>query len=397
MPEMDICESYIISRYLYRMGMPGISDETYDKLHDYLVEKGELIEYTTRTYDDDPVPYLLLDKFGIIQLNQKKTMRDTSFLSEDKSMSIKKVDNMEDLFSFFNKFPNEEKLISIKLDGINVKNEFDGNELKLSLTRGRAAEGVDVTDGLIRALPPKFDVPGHRVITGEVFVASNQLQYFKETYDKTKHKTTRTSALSLLRKPEIYRKEDYRFLKVCMFSADGIASTVEGTYKKLNEIGFSTPPYLKLEKHPVEFEHFKIWMDKIMDQMFEMQEKGGLPADGLVIELNDYEIQTEKMGQYDERQIAVKFGHWAPGIYEGVITSILMEQKRVFCGCKVLIEPVTTSDGCCAVKINNFNPSFLLDFGLTLGSRIQFERQSGTINVLINHKKIRVEQGDLEE
>ena len=80
-----------------------------------------------------------------------------------------------------------------------------------------------------------------------------------------------------------------------------------------------------------------------------------------------------------------------------VITSIIIEQRRVFCCCKVTIEPVITSDGCEAVVINTFNPSFLLNNNLKVGSTIQFARQSGTVNVFCNGTMLDINRKSLED
>ena len=46
--EMNYHESYILARYMYSIGLPILTDATYDSLHNILLEKGELEEYTDR-------------------------------------------------------------------------------------------------------------------------------------------------------------------------------------------------------------------------------------------------------------------------------------------------------------------------------------------------------------
>lgn len=395
--EMNYHESYILARYMYCIGSPILTDATYDKLHDILVEKGELKEYTSRCYEDDPVPIGLLEKFGILRLQKETTKRDTSFLAEDLSTSIRKVESMEETYQFFKKFRGASKIVSIKMDGVNIKSEIDKKELKLSLTRGRKAQGFDVTDAMLKLMPKNMFLPGRFVVTGEAFVPQQHLLHFKEKYDSSKHKTTRTSALSILRRYQSYDDKDFEFLKFYAFYADGLGQTVEEMYKHLEDAGFCVPPYMLLEAEPDSYDEFCIWLTEIMDRMYDLQLKAGLPADGLVIQLNDNSIQTKITNQYDERQIAVKFSHWSSKIYDGVITSIIIEQRRVFCCCKVTIEPVITSDGCEAVVINTFNPSFLLNNNLKVGSTIQFARQSGTVNVFCNGTMLDINRKSLED
>lgn len=395
--EMNYHESYILARYMYCIGNPILTDATYDKLHNILLEKGELEEYTSRCYEDDPVPLELLQKFGILQLQKQSTRRDTSFLAEDVSTSIQKVESIEEVYHFFKKFKGTSKIVSIKMDGVNIKSEVDKKELKLSLTRGRKAQGFDVTDAMLKLMPKNMSLPGRFIVTGEAFVPPQYLSYFKEKYDFSKHKTTRTSALSILRKYNYYDEKDFEFVKFYAFSADGLGQTVQDMYEGLKSAGFYVPPYMLLDTEPDSYDEFCIWLTEIMDKMYDLQLKEGLPADGLVIQLNDHSIQTKIVNQYDERQIAVKFSHWSSKIYDGVITSIIIDQRRVFCCCKVTIEPVVTADGCEAVVINTFNPSFLLNNNLKVGSSIQFARQSGTVNVFCSGTVLNINQNSSED
>lgn len=394
---MNYCEAYILARYMYCIGNPILTDATYDMLHTVILEKGELKEYTSRCYEDDPVPLELLEKFNIVHLPKRDIKRDTSFLAENVSTSIQKVENMKEVYEFFKKFKGVSKIVSIKMDGVNVKSEIDENGLKVSLTRGRKAMGFDVTEGMLRLVPKSVVLPNKFIVTGEVFVPQQYLSHFKEKYDSSKHKTTRTSALSILRRYQNYDDKDFEYVKFYAFHADGLGETVQEMYELLEKAGFSVPPYMLLEEEPNSYEDFCMWLTGIMDKMYNLQIQAELPADGLVVQLNDHSFQTEIKNQYDERQIAIKFYHWSSKIYDGVITSIIIEQRRVFCCCKVTIDPVVTSDGCEAVIINTFNPSFLLNNNLKVGSSIQFERQSGTVNVFYNGTMLKINQNSLED
>ena len=59
---------WILARYLYRIGEePILSDREYDKLTRLFEEKYRepFKEYLDRTYDDDPIPYALLQEVGL--------------------------------------------------------------------------------------------------------------------------------------------------------------------------------------------------------------------------------------------------------------------------------------------------------------------------------------------
>lgn len=382
-------DQFILARYFYRVGEFYISDAEYDLLVNELEGVPEASEYLSRTYDDDVVPTELLKQIGYavdIHVERDEEVIDSSFLAEDKSMSIRKVDTMAETFDFFNAFKGEEFCLSIKMDGDNIKSEVLDGDWKLSLTRGRDSAGINVTTAMRYVIPKSIELPGHYIVTGEVFVPEEHLHHLKESYDDTKYKTTRTGAMTILRRPRDHKQEDIELMKFVVFSCDGLADSVSATYEKLKESGFEVSPYMVLSNIPTEFEEFSSWFENLMDDMYNKQKDLGLPADGLVLETNRFNVDSTVKDQYDSRQIAIKFKHWSPSIYTGVIKRIVVEQRRVFCCCKVEIEPTQTDDGCTATTINIFNPSFLLDFDLGVGDKVRFERQSGTINVLVNDK-----------
>ena len=59
---------WILARYFYRIGeAPIIPDHVYDQLTDVLKREqySTLKDYLERTYDDDPIPYALLQELGV--------------------------------------------------------------------------------------------------------------------------------------------------------------------------------------------------------------------------------------------------------------------------------------------------------------------------------------------
>lgn len=386
-------DRFILSRYMYRVGEPIISDSEYDALLEDItisIREGTdilgLSEYIARTYDDDPIPYDTLLRYGLNAVTPTVNGVDRSFLVEDKSMSIRKVDNMLEVFNFVQSFRDSRFMISIKMDGDNIKSEINDCALKLALTRGRDSAGFDVTSAIKNLMPEEIPIQTRHVIVGEVFVPEQYLQHLKETYDMNKYKTTRTAAMTMLRRPQDHKPEDLALMQYVIFNCDGLSATVSGTYNALDELGFDVPPFRTFDDPPQDYAQFSEFFEGLMDHMKKLQDERGLPADGLVLEVDSFDANSTVKNQYDSRQIAVKFKHWSSSIYTGIIKNVIMEQRKVYCCCKVEIEDVTTDDGCTASVINVHNPSHLLDKGLWVGDEIQFERQSGTINVLVTDK-----------
>jgi NAD-dependent DNA ligase len=372
------------------VGKSPISDEEYDSMLEEVKSAGALPEFVGRTYDDDPIPMELLVKHGFLSgvVVEEGKREIPPELLEEKSKSIVEVSSFADLFVWFKKFGGEKIVASVKLDGNNVKSLVSGDRFECSLTRGRGSNGFVVTKALNKVFPEGKVFDRKWIVRGECFVSPGRLDFFRKKYGDEKFKTSKSAAISLLRRPQDFDSEDFGNLKYFVFSCDGLSSTVSGTFLGLSELGFCVPPFVEIEE---EFESLDVFEGRIrlvLDRLRE--EQGDLPADGVVFEVDDLSMEVESEDQFSGSQVAVKFYHWAPSRYRGVIKDIIVEQRRVFCCCKVEIDGIVTKDGCKATFINVFNPSFLIDSGLGVGSTIEFERKSGTVNVMVGGKKFAV-------
>lgn len=106
---------WIAARYFYRIGDPIITDELYEQYTKLLKEhpntKKVLHEYFIRTYDEDPIPFGLLQEFGIKaddSLTKAKSFsqdheygRYFDALNEDKSLSCRAIVSYEEAWEFF--------------------------------------------------------------------------------------------------------------------------------------------------------------------------------------------------------------------------------------------------------------------------------------------------------
>ena len=113
-----------------------------------------------------------------------------------------------------------------------------------------------------------------------------------------------------------------------------------------------------------------------------------IASDGIVAEVNQYDWLGEVNGNYSTRQLALKFGPWNFTYVKGIVSDIVVQQRRVLACVKIAIEPLTTQDGCEARVINVFNPDILINAGLRKGSTVYFERNSGAVNILLHGKKL---------
>lgn len=389
---------WILSRYLYRVGEePILTDATYDKITELLKEKYYDVakEYLERTYDDDPIPYAILKMVDMepIEFDSLKDRGDyANALDEEKSLSINSVTSYEDAFSYCldKKKRHLDLIASLKMDGVNHKDLYVNDQLKLSLSRGRAGFGFDFTKQIFNCLPFKISSGMTELkVTGECYVAKEGLPVLRDRYNNDKYKTSKSAAISLLRVE--HAPEDYRFLRAKVFSADGLATTLEETFQKLSTMGFDVVPYFKVkwEEIPEDLVTFKSWFyEKVMTPIHDMQMEDNMPADGLVLQVNDLLWEDTISGQYSDKQLACKFEYWSFDVYKAVVTDIVITQRRVNASVRIKIEPLVTNDDCKAQWINGFNPSILFANNIKVGTEAYFERNSGAVNILIHGKRL---------
>lgn len=389
---------WILARYFYRIGeAPIITDSVYDRMTNLFRENcyDELQAYLDRTYDDDPIPYDLLEEIGVRPyVPVTKVGRNDLFdlLNEDKSLSIDSIVNYRSAYDFLmDKVDNKLDVVaSLKMDGVNVKSLYQSGKFSLSLSRGRASNSFDFTDQAAYVLPAFInnDLPELRV-TGECFVVKEGLEKLRAKYAQDKYKTSKSAAISLLRVK--HSINDYKDLRLKVFAAEGLADTVIKTFEILKSFGFDVVPYLFIpwDTIPKDYDDFCIWLrDAVFQQMHEAQLAGDMPADGVVLEVNNYGWQDTISNQYSNRQIACKFDFWAFESYKAIVKEIVIVQRRVTASVRVKIEPMQTNDACEAKIINIFNPSILIHNDIKVGDFVYFERNSGAVNILIHGKRL---------
>lgn len=381
-------EVFVAARYCYRMGFPIISDEVYDHLEDKLrTEQYDRCKaYLERTYDDDPIPTELLKVLGIEVVLPAVPTELYQYLEEEQSNSIRAIRSYEEAYDFARANAGKELLFSLKLDGVNKKMLYVDGEFRLSLSRGRRGNCLDYTQGSVKVVPLQTGTDGIVKITAECFVEPKALPQLRKKYNTEKYKTSKSSAISMLRVP--HEKEDYKWLNVCAFCVEGMRfETVSDEYQYLETVGFKTPPHFTAIPPVGSYEVFKEWLDKeVLERLAEY--KSVYPSDGVVMEVNSLtEVYAEK-NQYSDRQVAIKFGKWGFECLRGVITDIIIKQRRVYKSVRIRIEPVHSSDGCKAEYINSFNPGILVENDLRVGKEVMFERNAGAVNILIHGKRL---------
>lgn len=388
-------DSFTLMRYAYRIGNPIVSDAIYDKTERILRERNPECEYLHRTYDDDPIPYRLLEEFNILpatfdDFGQYEDL--VAELNDNKSLSISSVVTYEEAWSYFCMLRQNKLdfMSSLKMDGVNTKMLYYNGDHLLSLSRGRGtATSLNYMEGSSKIMPKKIDNRGIRKlrITGESYVDKDKLQYLRDKYDPTRYKTSKSSAISMLRTH--HDLEDYKYLHTAVFAAEGLDTTLEATFNRLVMQGFEVVPHVlhSWREIPEDFATFRHWL--AVEIMSPIAQAGkGMPSDGCVIEVNDLTWAGTQSDQYSNRQLALKFGPWKFPVYKGTIVDIKLEQKRVFKSVRIQIDPIATDDDCKAEYINSFNPRILIDNDLYVGKTVYFEKNAGAVNILVHGARL---------
>ena len=381
--------AFVLARYCYRVGLPTLSDDDYDVLEDKIRRDyyDECKAYLERSYDDDPIPVKLLKALNMEVVYPSVPREYYDYLDEDKSNSIRAVRSYEEVWDFVNSNKGKLLHVSLKMDGVNSKSLYKNGKYQLTLSRGRASNSLDYTQGAKKILPKFIDGEELTKVTAECFVTKSALPALREKYDSVKYKTSKSAAISLLRVE--HELDDYNELNAFAFDIDGGEfSRVQDKYSALEKAGFTTPPHFTISVPDGQsYEEFCVWLkSEVFDTLAAYKEE--YPSDGVVLEGDNLlDTYTEK-NQYSDRQIALKFEQWGFEYLRGIITDIQIEQRRVYKSVRIKIEPIKSSDGCNATYINAFNPGIVIENDLYVGKEVWFERNAGAVNILIHGKRL---------
>jgi DNA ligase (NAD+) len=117
------CEAY------YKYDKPLVSDKSYDKLYDLLLELEKETGFIMANSPTQKVQGEVIDKL-------KKVIHNTPMLSADKTQDINKII----------KFCGDKKVVlSFKLDGLTLVLRYNNGKFIQAITRGSGTEGEDVT------------------------------------------------------------------------------------------------------------------------------------------------------------------------------------------------------------------------------------------------------------
>lgn len=187
---------------------------------------------------------------------------------------------------------NIEYVVEHKIDGLAVSLRYENGEFVEGATRGDGAQGENITDNLrtIRSIPLSIDFRGTLIVQGEAFIGLDDFAKFNRAQEEAGVKTyanPRNTAAGSLRQLDsritatrpldcfIHSLRNYDDLKI---------KTHDAALKSLDEMGFKITPFREIA-HGIDH------VVSICDTQKEIRDKLPYGIDGLVIKVNDFNLQ----------------------------------------------------------------------------------------------------------
>ena len=388
-------------RACYKFGYQVIPDQEYDVLEKMYIETFPALSYLNDTTNDDEV-YTPIVK-DAIRLSGVRGAKDAAprraeggayaSLNSEKSTSVRPVRSAEEAYGYLKSASDLAPAThwSLKVDGFNTKCLFkpDGGGLEVAVSRGRAADGWDYTEAIQRVIQVQnIDVSQlSGKITGEAMVDPSALETLRLKYAGKEYKTPKSTAGAMLRAPQYFDVEDYKYLHFYPFDMDGVHKDI--AFDHFKAAGFAPPPEFRFSYSEVplgSLDEFSVWLETtIMDPLWEYGQAQSIGSDGVVLQLLT-DVENDRADKYSDLNIALKFSHWTEAEYTSTVEEILFEQRRVEMSVVLLIKPVVTRDMNVATRVSVGSPAILVNDGVHVGDEISFVRKSEAINIYLGKR-----------
>lgn len=387
-------EKFILSRFMYKIGRPILSDQEYDSLESLLENDPSITEYINRTWEDDPVPVQLLkDYLGEDEANkilQENGMQETSLFgvsaAEFKAQSIKAVRTMEEAYEWFNAHSDMELILMPKVDGNSTSTEYKENKHSFSRTRGRGGPNnyIDITTNCAYALPPVI-ADSILTVNAEAYVPESAIPYFLQFVNNVNFTSPRACGLSAIRRSEYSPALLKQFLKLAVFNVSYGRTLSEGL-DHARDLGFDVvvPYVLRTFPRFNSLSEFEKVMYDVMGDIKRKADEIEMPTDGVVVQVNDRQAFAlgEAVGdKYVSTNLAFKCLFWDEELFESTVKEIQVkksEKSKQNFSIKLIVEPVYTRTGKQLQTVNMFNLANLIQNDVYIGDKIVFKHFNDT-------------------
>mgnify|MGYP004607892785 FL=1 len=345
----------------YYNSSPTMSDYEWDKLLD---ELKYLEDETGIIYPNSPIQnvgYSVLDEITKVKHNHP-------MLSLDKTKSV------DDLRKFAS---NNACVLSVKCDGLTTSLHYNNGKLISAETRGNGVEGSDVLNNAltIKNIPHEIPYMGDLIIDGEVIIGWDTFNSINEKLpedQKYKHPRNLVSgSLTLLDSKEAANR-NMRFIAWRVIKGFQHKSVLMDLVTA-EKCGFeSVPAFMYIDKADGER------IDELVNKIQEMADNAGIPYDGAVMAVNNYEL-AESMGRTDKfyrHSIAYKY---EDELYETVLRDIEWNTSKTGLVNPVAIFDPVDLDGAITTRATLHNVTYIKNMMLGIGDRIRIYRSNKVI------------------
>lgn len=288
------CDAY------YNQNVSLISDKEYDELFDKLRNLENTLGIV---YADSPT-----QRVGYYAVsNLKKVMHNHPLLSLDKTT---------DFNEFYRRFNNQPFVIMDKLDGLTISLRYFNGHLIRGETRGDGEIGEDITHNVKTFVNVPYRIPfkGELIVDGEAIIDKQTFDEINSHMKDNPYKNQRNLVSGTVRQLDnkICASRNVKFYAWNLYKAAPTAAETNGertVYGKshndnlrfLSELGFTTCNYGLCYA----FDSAELFAQRIR----EIDEKGGIPIDGLVGRFDDiqYGESLGMTGHHPKHSIAFKF------------------------------------------------------------------------------------------
>lgn len=240
----------------YDEGCPTISDAEWDKIYFKLKT---LEDFYHIYYPDSPtqsVQYSIATSF-------EKIAHDPPMLSLAKTKDIGEAKSF---------VKDRDYIVSLKLDGLSCRLEYNKGRLVSASSRGNGEIGDLVTENVrtCRNVPTQIPYPNHLIIDGEIIITAEDFRPFELEYKNPRNLAA--GSLKLLDSAECAKRHLSFVAWDVLSNGPGVLS---GRLNVLSGWGFTTVPYVVND------------FDKAYAELPEIAKSLGYPIDGLVIKYDE--------------------------------------------------------------------------------------------------------------
>ncbi len=267
---------------------PSVSDEVYDNLMQELIAlEHKYPEYFDPTSPTQRVGGVVLERFN--KVAHKKSM-----------LSLGNVYSNDELMAFHQRLLKETKfpeyVVECKIDGLAISLHYKQGNLELALTRGDGEVGEDVTNNVrtIQSIPLVLNEPISCEVRGEIYMPKpifQALNQQREIDSLAPFANPRNAAAGTIRQLDSTMVAKRKLAMFAYFWADASdhgMQTHTQSLKRLTSLGFRVNDLTKSMNQIEDVIQY-------VDEIYQKRQDLAYEIDGVVIKLNDLNLQ-EKIG-----------------------------------------------------------------------------------------------------